>query len=175
VLLAFVSLRDSAAAITAPAGWTLIRSDDVSTLTTTPAVMASFWKAAVSEGASYTFTLGASAQAEGHILAYRGVNTATPIDTHSGAVGAGGQTTLLVPGVITTAANDYLVGVASGKVLPNSLTPPVGMVERTDTTTNRELGTADVLRPVAGATGDQTFTFGAQTGRRIGHLIALRR
>lgn len=75
VLIAFVA-ETGVGVITAPAGWTLI---DVRS-TGTDVTMARYYRVAgAAEGATYTWTLGASVRNWGWVGAYTGVDTAAPI------------------------------------------------------------------------------------------------
>lgn len=114
VLIAFVA-EIGVGSITAPAGWTLIGSEPAgSTLT-----VAAYRKVAASEGASWTWTLGASVSNLGWVGAFTGVDTTAPVAASAG-----------VDGVETVTGDDVVfrphgmlvqcgatVGVASGAQL----------------------------------------------------------
>lgn len=99
VMLAFVG--DNLTGITAPAGWTLLDSDD--------ATSGALWRSAVyykvatgSEGASYNFTSqNTGAPFWVAISAYRGVDPVTPVQDASLTQGTT-ATTLAAPSVTTT-------------------------------------------------------------------------
>lgn len=152
--------------ITAPSGWTAIRTvDSGSSLRQT-----TFFKVAgSSEPTSYTFRV-ASGQNDfaAGVAAYSGVSTTAPIDTSAGAGGASGIAT--APSV-TTAQDNETVIVASAFNGTTAVTPDPGTTERYEvgqksTTTEG----ADFGQPTAGATGTSTITptntgfeWGAQT------------
>ncbi|HZM83765.1 MAG TPA: hypothetical protein VFC19_49230 [Candidatus Limnocylindrales bacterium] len=75
-LLAFIA-EVGVGSITPPAGWTLIGSQANGTDVT----LAAYWKPAASEGASWTWTLGASVRNWGWVGAYTGVDTSAPVVT----------------------------------------------------------------------------------------------
>lgn len=62
--------------ITAPGGWTLIGTQDAGTTLR----VATYWRAASSEPANYTWTLSSSFRAKGSITARSGIDTTTPLD-----------------------------------------------------------------------------------------------
>lgn len=74
LLIAFIS-ETGVGSITAPAGWTLIGSVASGSSVT----QAAYYKIAASEGASWTWTLGASVRNWGWVGAYIGANTTDPI------------------------------------------------------------------------------------------------
>ncbi len=175
-LLAVVDAQ-GAPAVTAPAGWALVRSD--SATSATPSVGQSVYVhiAGASEPASYTFTLAAARGAAGGILAYDNVDNANPIDAHSGAVGAG--TSIAAPAVTTSGPDRMIVGLF-GIAPDRTTTPPAGMAERFEVTATSTPGqkvtseAADVAQPVAGSTGAKTANFSGLAGRVVGQLVALR-
>src|SRR5205823_9232354 len=85
VMLAQIDTKGSSGAvpaITAPAGWTLIRND-----ASGGAFQQALYShvATSSEPASYTWTLSLSVAASGGIASYSGVDTTTPVDVSGGA------------------------------------------------------------------------------------------
>src|SRR4030095_2296709 len=80
VLVAVVDVV-GAPAVTAPAGWTQVRSD-ISGTGTTSLLQAVYWHlAGAFEPATWTWALATAHGASGGILAYSGVDTASPIQT----------------------------------------------------------------------------------------------
>jgi hypothetical protein len=160
---------------TPPTGWTLLRMD-ISGFTLRQAV---YYKVATSsEPASYTWTLSNSQAAAGGILAYTGVNTANPIDAHSGAISSASSGKNVVAPSVTTDVNGAMIVGLFGVANNTSCTPPSGMTERFDVVSNA--GTypmaaeaADGAQATAGATGDRVAVSGT-TGWNIGQLVALR-
>ena len=150
-------------AITAPAGWTEVRTDGTAT-----ARMSSFVKVAgAAEGANYTFTSTRDDWTAG-IVAYTGVDTATPVDMHataSGATGAAGA-----PSVTTTYPNAKRVAFA---VLAGTTAHTwTSAAERFDQAgTTFRLSAADSDHAVPGATGVATAT--GVSGQWMAHSVAL--
>ncbi len=173
VLVTGVSVRGSPA-ITPPAGWTLVRSDQ------NPTIMkqAVFVRVAVAaEPADYTWTFSVPQAAAGGILAYSGVDTANPVDGHSGFVATTASTTITAPS-LTTTVGGVAVAAFYGITGATTVTPPVGTTERWDLASSA--GTyritaeaAETIRPVAAPTGDLVAA-AANSGRSIGQLVALR-
>jgi len=172
-MIASVDVRGNPT-ITAPTGWTLIRLDIIQNTFR----KATYYRVAgSSEPGSYTWTFNSSQAASGGILAYSGVSTTNPVDAHSGLSGTG-TSLITAPSVTTTVPNTMLVGLfaAAGNL---TITPPAGMVERFDVTSNA--GTykvsseaADAFRAAAGATGDRVARADNGTNPAIGQLVALR-
>ena len=164
-------------AVTAPGGWTQIRTD-VNTASASVYRQSLYYHVAGSEPISYTWTLAASHGATGTILAYSGVSNATPINQHGATIGTTSVTAVVAPSVTTTVANTMLVGLYSingGR----TFVPPVGMSERSDIAESLVAGekvtgeSADELRAAIGATNPRTATANS-AGWGIGALIALR-
>jgi calcineurin-like phosphoesterase family protein/fibronectin type III domain protein len=171
VMLASIDVR-ALPTITPPAGWTLIRSDSNSTVMT----MATYYRVVeAGEPASYTWGFSLKKAATGGIVAYSGIDTAAPIDAADGLVGTA-SSTIKAPSITTTVPHARLVGFF-GTANNNTLTPPVGMLERGDVAstvgTDVTLEGADGIQSAPGATGQQKAT-ASQKARGIGHLVALR-
>jgi fibronectin type 3 domain-containing protein len=175
VLLATVDVQ-GAPAVSAPAGWTLVRTD--SSTATTPSVGQTTFVHVVgaSEPASYTFTWTGSLGAAGAILAYSGVDTTSPIDVHSGAVANAAAVT--APSVTTTGAGRMLVALF-GVSPERTITGPAGMTQRHSVVNGAVPGqkasslSAEVVQAAAGASGGRTATL-SSAGRAVGQLVALR-
>ena len=105
VLLASVALR-STTAITAPAGWTLVRVDPRATIFRQAVYV---HVAGGAEPASYTWTFASARPAVGTIAAYSGVDSANPIVAHSG-IDSAGSASITAPSLTTTVPNTRLVG-----------------------------------------------------------------
>jgi hypothetical protein len=172
VLLAGISVRGNPT-ITAPSGWTLVRSD----ASGTTLLQSVYRKVATgSEPASYTWTFSEPiASAVGGIAAYSGVNTTTPIDVHGGQANAS-STSVTAPSVTTTAANAMLVGFF-GTANDATFTAASGMTERYDVDadgTNQIGGeVADQAQAAAGASGTRVAT-ASVAAVNIGQLVALK-
>jgi len=173
VLLAVVTARGGPT-ITAPAGWTLVRSD-ISGSTVRQLVFVK--TAGGAEPASYTFTLSSAQSAAGGIVAYSGVDGSNPIDAAGGQANAS-STSISAPSITTTGTDRMLVGFFGTAAL-TTVSPPGGMTERFDQTvpsTNTYKVTvegSDAAVAAAGATGGRT-ALAANAAANIGQLIALR-
>jgi RHS repeat-associated protein len=110
------------------------------------------------------------------VAVYRGVDPNTPIEAQATA-GATASSSVTVPSVTTTVANDRLVLLAGagGNLLPATWTPPAAMTEVTSNS-SQSLTTADLsdqVIPVPGATGSRTATL-SSAAQLVGVLLALR-
>lgn len=94
LLLAIIS-ETGTGSITAPAGWTLLGSQAASTTVTS----AAYYKVASSEGASWTWTLGASVRNTYWVGAFTGIDTSSPVYASSSAADTDGGLTVLTPAV----------------------------------------------------------------------------
>ncbi|MFN2488245.1 MAG: Ig-like domain-containing protein [Actinomycetota bacterium] len=172
VLIASVDIAGTPTT-TAPAGWTLIRTD---TRGTRLRKLSYFHVAGASEPSSYRWTFNAARAAGGGIAAYSGVDTSDPIDASGGKANAA-STSITAPSITTTVPDALLVGLF-GMRGKRTVTPPTVMSERWDvaSTTGTPKVTseaADEAQPSAGATGTRIAT-ASNTGVNIGQLIALR-
>jgi hypothetical protein len=137
-----------------------------------------YFKIAASEPANFTWSFNSNQAATGGIAAYSGVDTANPIDAHSGLVSNFARfATITAPSVTTTANGDMLVGFF-GMADNVTITPPAGMTERWDVASNAGAffitsEGVDALQPTAGASGAKVATAPVK-GWSIGQLVALR-
>src|SRR5574337_297341 len=92
-----------------PTGWTLVGSADSGG--NSLRIVRVFYKVAASEGSSYTFTISTSL-ACASIVAYRGVDTTTPIDTGPSILADSG--TNFTTGSLTAGANQWAMAFATG-------------------------------------------------------------
>jgi hypothetical protein len=173
VMLALLDVRGTST-VTAPAGWTLIRTDTY----TASLRLHAYWRVATaSDPASWTWTFSGSRLAAGAIHAYSGVNTANPIDASGGAPAPAASPTATAPSITTTVPNTMLVAFFAN-LADSTWTPPAGFTERADligTSSSQftSLLSADALRPAAGATGDVSANASKSSGNAA-QLIALR-
>ena len=166
--------------IAAPAGWTQLRNTNANTVTR----LATFYRIASSEPASYSVTFGGGTptqQAVGEITAYYGVKSSSPVDVN-GATATGNSATPSATS-ITVAANSlvlaaYSHGTGSGTTGTAMFTTAAGMNERYDaqsqnaTAGNRaSLGGDDIISASAGATGAKAVTATA-SARWVAHQVA---
>ena len=159
--------------VTAPSGWTLVRSTSSgSSLTQATYVHV----AGTSEPSSYQWRFSSQRTASAVMAAYIGVNTTTPVDVSSGGSSSNSSSDV-APSVTTTVAGDLLIGVF-GEAANATVTPPAGMLEQLEqaagTSTTRVLSElSDQQLGAAGATGTRTATL-SKSGANVGQLIALR-
>lgn len=139
VLLArLINRNQVGAVVTAPAGWTLLRSDESASQLKAWV----FYKVAGgAEPASYTFGItppgSATNNVAGSISAFSGVNAANPIDAHSGQKN-GLMPNFDTPPITTSSAQGRAVWFGSqiwtGSACPSSpIVPPSGFTEAFDT------------------------------------------
>jgi hypothetical protein len=172
-MVALLDVRGTSS-VTAPAGWTLIRTDTY----TTSLRMHAYWRVATAaDPVSWTWTFSGSRLAAGAIHAYSGVDTTTPIDASGGAPAPSASATSTAPSITTTVANTMLVAFYAN-LADATWTPPAGFTERADLigtspTQFTSMLSADALRPAAGATGPQTANASKSSGNAA-QLIALR-
>ncbi len=173
VMLALLDVRGTST-VTAPAGWTLIRTDTF----TSSLRMHAYWRVATaSDPASWTWTFSGSRLAAGAIHAYSGVDTASPIDASGGAPAPAASVTATAPSITTTVPNTMLVAFFAN-LADSTWTPPAGFTERADLigtspTQFTSLLSADALRAAAGDTGPVSATASKSSGNAA-QLIALR-
>src|SRR2546428_2306645 len=153
------AVAGSSGTVAAPAAWNLIRrTTSDAAVDTTYVEQAIYYKVAAGEGASYTFTAGASQAMAGGISAYSGVDTTNPVDVENAvwvpALGNAANMSFPAPSVVTTNANDMLVAsfvawTTGGPAPP--LNAPPGMTSRYSTGATNALG-ADVVVATPGLT-----------------------
>ena len=175
-LIAFIAIEDETQDPAAPGGWT-----ELGDLVASIQRFACFWKVAgASEGASYDFTAGTSTtDIAATLSAYRGVDTASPVDTSNSVANATSTNPSL--SVTTTVANAALVAalgfdISSGKPpTTENYSSDDGMTERHD-----DLGGGDLLHACydeldAGAAGSKTrsFTYSSSETVHSYFLVAL--
>ena len=174
VMVAGVAVRGSVT-VTAPSGWTLIRSD----ANGSSMKLNSYSRVATSsEPANYTWSFSSAKAAAGTITAYSGVDTTTPVDASSGQFNLSDSTSIVAPSATTTGANERVIGLFS-IMKATTITAPGGMQELGEATSSGgseppvTIESADTTQASAGATGDKTATAGS-ADRANGQLIALR-
>jgi hypothetical protein len=172
LLLAAVDVRQ-APTITAPSGWTAIRTD---TNGTTMRQAVYYRIATASEPSSYKCTFSSKQSAGAVVVAYRGAATSSTIQTSSGRANAS-STSIVANGVTTSTSKALLVGIFGGAGEPYVYAPP-GMIEADEAeqssgSTTMVIEVADAILPSAGATGARTATASASVVN-IGQLVAIR-
>jgi hypothetical protein len=156
-----------------PAGWQHVRTESAGAGAGAVTQSVFVKVASASEPASYTWTWATNVRGSGGILAYSGVDTASPINASSGTAGSGSLVT--APSVTTTADNAMLVGFF-GMNWPGgtSFVEPVGMTERYDVAGEGVSSeSADAAQLLAGPSGSKTAT-ALGSGDWVAHLVALR-
>jgi hypothetical protein len=171
VIVAFVMCDSTTATITAPTGFSLVRSTTVSGLA--HHVYVKPIPDAASEPAAYTW--GASASIDWHVgmLAYSGVNLDTPVDVEGVQTVTTGSTTITAPSVTTTAA-DAMVLRAWGISAKTTVGAGTGTTSRLafESLVAVSGRIADASQAAAGATGEITSTAGV-SDTNIGNTVAL--
>ena len=172
-MLASIVIRGSAT-IATPTGWTLVRTD-VNGSTMRVSTYRRF--AASSEPVSYAFTFSKSTTAStAGIAVYSGVDATNPINAHAGQVNTRSTTQVVAPAVTTTTGGTLLTGIFGSASLVTT-TPPAGMTERYDVSSNGSSKVAeeraDQQLVAAGSTGTRTATI-SKAASSIGQSIALR-
>ncbi len=175
VMLAVLSW-DGAASIAAPAGWTVIREDVQATV---PKRQKLFYRVATAaEPPTYTFTATGAAPADGVgvVSAYRGVDTARPIDVHGGQAQVDPPDTLITAPSVTpiASAGRMLVGFFSASS-SGAITSAPGMAERAEIQEpDYALEVADEAIPPLLATATRVAVQAGVDDLGIGQIVVLR-
>jgi hypothetical protein len=179
VLVAIVATSFAYGGVPTPAGWTLIQSVDqgaqIVHLDTYYHVVDG------SEPPSWSWQLGIpanpNARATGSMIAYRGVNTTSPIaaaETRCCKMG----TSTTVASINTITANNLVLAVFAEGQSNSVYTPPAALTGVTNVTNgepnwgNHHMF-GDFVMTAAGATGHQIAKNGKNTGADVAQLIAL--
>jgi hypothetical protein len=159
LMIAQIGVRGgSGQSITAPGGWSLVRSDFSGT-----AIIQSIYSHAVSssEPSTYTWNFRGNNNAAGGIADFFGASAASPVDVSNG-LGNTSSTSITAPGVVipSTSSNDHLLCLFStaGGVAP--VTPVGTTSEWSFPAASFGIGVAmsDVASVPAGATNTQLAT-----------------
>lgn len=180
VMVALIFARDSDArpAISAPAGWTEIATNEVYTTI----LDGCYYKVASSEGASYNFTKDGTtnnATMAGFIMSFSGCDIDDPVDVFSNTDYIVSNKTLRAASVTTTVANAMLVFLGqTHKASSNpSATPPDGFTEAVDyihpDSAMYGVYGAYGAQAAAGASGDKDATMIANSTYKHAFLVAL--
>ena len=141
VMFAWISISTDET-ITAPAGWTLIRTTSYDTASSRAGL---YWKLAASEGANYQWTTTGSPNWAGGIITLTGVHATTPYDVENSQTTVSGVNHA-TPSVTPTVYSDsgaVLAFFALAQVSGNTWTPPSGMTESVDATSNTGGGASE--------------------------------
>lgn len=160
VMVAFVGMS-SDDTIPTPAGWTFVRRNGTNGSQGSGA-LATFYKIAASEGASYTFDVSRGPNGCVIIVSYSGVDPSGVINVERGGFLINGSVARALT-VTTTAPNTTLV--TGHFVRANTtLTTPSGMTERAfekSSPSGISMKVFDEDRAVAGATGNRDSAHGS--------------
>jgi MSHA biogenesis protein MshQ len=180
ILIASVGVSPSAAVLTPPAGWMLIRRTDNAGPTSNS--LAVYWRLATgAEPVSYAWTVAGGSYTVGGIQAFSGVDTATPIDVENGQA-TPSSASHATPSVTTTVALAMVVA-SHTYASSRNWTPPAGMTDSFDqrsganSATGQSIEGSRVLQAAAGATGTKTATAAGGAGSAdagVTHILALR-
>lgn len=160
--------------ITAPAGWTHVRSTGTG-VTSTDASLSVYWRNANSEPANYVWNFDASGALNGFIWRINNINPNNPISVSGFSNGAG--TTISSSGLTTLVNNTLLLNLTT-KVLASSAawTPPFGWSNHSNTTasaTIQTMGFEASLYDQVAYPGIMISTDGISTDKWTNQFIAL--
>jgi hypothetical protein len=164
---------ESGATITAPGGWTSIRSDTQGALK-----QQSWYRVAAGEPANYQWTFDTTRQAVGIITIVQNADTsASPVDVSGGLTGI--DTNITCPSITTTQDGDLLLCYYGQNAQPSPLTPPVPQFKDAEDQT-----TGPLFQVAYCMEGDEHLAGAGATGKRttvsiasldwIGHALALK-
>jgi hypothetical protein len=173
LLLASIDVA-SKPTITAPAGWTLVRRDQVGNTMT----KATYVKLAQqSEPPAYTWTLSSRQAAAGTLSAYVGVHATMPVEASAGLTSTSKTTSVITaPSVNVTAG--AMVATLYGQSARTDITAPLTFDRRAQIvggagSTVLTTASADRRWTESGATGPMSAT-ATTTAPRVAHTVALR-
>lgn len=171
VMLAQVGQR-SGSTFTAPAGWTLVRSDTLAG----QIVSALYWRVVTTtEPTSHSWTSPSGGQSAGGIVAYRGVNTTNPVNAHAGLTGT--VATISIPAVTTTVSNTMVVALAAiRQTTPGLPSATTALWQRASGNGSGSMGISggDAAFSGPGDTGARTATRSTNSFQWTGQTVALR-
>lgn len=173
--------KTAGATITAPAGWTIHKSDNAGNATFCFATKP-ISSAAAETATSYTFsTSGAAARCILHIGRIVGANLSSPLDVAGTTSGYTGTGTLTLPG-ITTVGKALVLGIASNNTntsTPSVFTAPPGMIQVTQSSvvsgsTTSDLQVSHIHNETAGGTGNEIATLSPTAANTGGFLVSIK-
>jgi len=178
VMIAAIGFNNASAALTPPAGWTLVRrTNNASTTSNSLAVYRK--TAAAGEPTSHTWGVAGGAFLVGGIQSFAGVDTANPIDAESGQTTVSG-TNHDTPSITTSTANTMLV-TSHTYASSQSWTPQAGLTESFDRPSGTASATGQSItgtrqaQAAAGASGTKRSTAASSADVGNTHILALRR
>ncbi|HET7030616.1 MAG TPA: hypothetical protein VFI34_08900, partial [Candidatus Limnocylindrales bacterium] len=173
-LLAAVTIRGGTSpTVTAPSGWTLVRSDAIST---TVAQYVYRHRAGPSEPASWTWGFSKRESAAGTVSAFANVDPTNPVNAASGSANATSSSSITTSATSASRCGSLLVGLY-GIARATSISPSTGMTEGAEAASSngKHLASSEVsIRGMAatGTTGNPPATAGAPFVS-IGQLVVL--
>lgn len=174
-LLAAVAVRPHTAAVTPPAGWTLIRRVDNSS-SAAHSLLVYRRVATAGEPSQHTFAFSASTGSAGGITAFVRVDPTAPIDVEAG-VNTPSALSHAAPSLVSSSYGDLLVTLHAFSSTA-AWTPPTGMVEAFDQgsqagpiATGISIECAYAQHTTPGATGARTAT--AANDADVGNTMAI--
>jgi hypothetical protein len=172
VLIAQFTADDAPSVTTVPAGWSAVVEPQ--SVGTSARLFVYSHVVGTADPASYSWGLSTAVKWNAAIAAFRGVDTATPFDTPAGTrSGTASSTSVTVPGVTTVTPGALLVGGVGPNNASVTVTEPTGWTELVEGRGAQVTELAYQARPVAGATGNATWTLSTAYGS-AGWLRALR-
>jgi hypothetical protein len=164
LLVAFVCISADQTIATVPSGWTTIDTQATGSATG-DCRHAAYWKAAASEGASWTWGFSAGADCAAAAVAYTG-QAAAPVDTSAARLMAGSTTDHTAPSVTTSSDTVAVMAYGTNPFYngDTTFTVPSGLTVRAEAdpgsgTTNRAvLKVFDLATTGATPTGTKTTT-----------------
>lgn len=179
VLVCSLAISQQTAHTTAPAGWTLAKSQDTVSSTSYPAMSVFYRIADGTESGTVTFGSWATTGRVTAVMSrWSGVNTTTPLDATSVSANSAVSTTFTMPSISTVTNDSVLVhsiGLNAGSAADIDTLAGTTLVTKA-TGTGRRMGQWYEQRPTAGASGTRTWTENPTTTalQWTGVTIALR-
>jgi hypothetical protein len=176
LLLAAITVRGGTSpTVTAPAGWTLVRSEAIST-TVAQSIYRHEAGSSESGSSTWTWTFSKPEGAAGTISAFAGVDQGSAIAASTGSPNAVSSTSITTGPATSTRANSMLVGFF-GIARATSIAPPFAMVEGAEavSTAGSYFATSEVsttFLSAAGSSGAKT-ALSASASVSIGQLVVL--
>jgi hypothetical protein len=180
VLVAALALGNSGnsviAVFSAPSSWSLVRKTDYKT---TSSLAVYVHVVTTADPATYRWTSDRGVEGEAWISAYRGVDTARPVDVEDGAADTRQVTTYSTPPLKTTPGALVVAAFAGGKGGSAELwTIGSGPTIRVNVSNGASSGRAglgvDEPAPASGAVEPLVGTIGTVQDHAIMHVLALR-
>ncbi len=182
LLIGIMTVRDRPPGnLTSPGGWTRVFEPPLRTPSSgnVDLLIVFDWKIAtaadVIPGTSFTWSWGGNRDAAGVMFAFRGVDTAAPIESASSVELETSGTTITIPGVTVGGPGRMLVGGAA--ILANTgftWSAPMTLGAQRGQNSLAVTGAYEATAVASGPTGSRVVTPGASSNRRLGVLVALR-